>query len=57
MVIHKNTTTINGYVRIVNDMVKVQPIRVRHDVENSPRGDGFLAVNGDFFTSDRTINN
>ena len=55
-VIHKNTTTINGYIRIVSDMVKVQPIRVRYDIENSPKGDGFLAANGDFFTNDRTIN-
>jgi len=54
---HKNTATINGYIRIVKDMVKVQPIRVRYDVENSPGGDGFLAANGDFFTSDRTIKN
>lgn len=54
---HKNTTTINGHIKIVKDLVKVQPIRVRYDVENSPKGDGFLAANGDFFTSDRTIKN
>ena len=53
----KNTSTINGYIRIVKDMVKVQPIIVRYDVENSPRGDGFLAPNGHYFTSDRTITN
>lgn len=54
---HKNTPTVNGHIKVVKDMVKVVPIRVRHDVENSPKGDGFLAANGDFFTSDRTITN
>ena len=48
-IIHKNTPSINGMLRAVKHLVRVQPIVLRTDVENSPCGDKFVNSQGEFF--------
>ncbi len=47
--IHKNTESINGMLLSVKELVKVQPIVFRTDLENSPTGGEVLLGNGQFF--------
>ena len=48
-VIHKNTPSVNGMLASVKELIKIQPVVFRTDVENSPsRGQMFLD-NAEFF--------
>lgn len=48
-VIHKNTPSMNGHLASVKELIKIQPVVVRTDVENSPNGGEFYSDNGHFF--------
>ena len=48
-VIHKNIPSVNGMLASVKELIKVQPIVFRTDIENSPSGGEFLQDNGHFF--------
>lgn len=51
-VIHKNTPSMNGHLASVKELIKVQPVFVRTDIEKSPSGGEFLLDNGEFFVKD-----
>ena len=48
-IIHKNTPSVNAMLMSVKELIKVQPIVFRTDLENSPTGGEFLLDNGQFF--------
>ena len=50
-VIHKNIPSVNGHLKSVKELIKVQPVVIRTDIENSPNGGEFFAENGEFFLS------
>ena len=48
-VIHKNTPSVNGMLASVKELIRVQPIVFRTDIENSPTGGQFLTDSAEFF--------
>lgn len=55
-VIHKNTPTMNGHLASVKDLIKVQPVVLRTDLENSPNGGDFFQDNANFFIDEVSHN-
>lgn len=53
--IHKNTPSMNGHLASVKELITVQPIYVRTDIENSPTNNEFLSDNGHFFVRKSTV--
>lgn len=47
--IHKNIPSVNGMLRSVKELVKVQPVVLRSDMENSPSRGEFFLDNGQVF--------
>lgn len=54
-VIHKNTPSMNGHLASVKELITVQPIYTRTDVERSPNCGEFLLDNGHFFVGSTSI--
>ncbi len=54
-VIHKNTPSVNGMLASVKELIKVQPVVFRTDIENSPTGGQFLADNAEFFIEENEL--
>ena len=52
-VIHKNTPSVNGMLASVKELIKVQPVVFRTDVEHSPTGDKFFLDNAEFFVDEK----
>ena len=48
-VIHKNTPTMTSQLTSVKHLIKVQPVMLRTDLENSPSGGEFYLDNASFF--------
>ena len=55
-VIHKNTPSMNGHLASVKELITIQPIYVRTDLENSPNKGEFLSDNGHFFVQKDATN-
>ena len=49
-VIHKNTPSMNGQLASVKELIKVEPVVIRTDLEKSPNGGEFFQDNAHFFT-------
>lgn len=57
-IIHKNTPSLNGQLASVKELIKVQPVFIRTDLENSPSGGEFFLDNGSFFMEEEgTVQN
>ena len=54
-VIHKNTPSMNGHLASVKELIAVQPIFIRTDVEKSPNSGKFLLDNGQFFVDQYSL--
>ena len=54
-VIHKNTPSVNGMLASVKELIKVQPVVFRTDIENSPTGRQFLSDNAEFFIEEKEL--
>ena len=54
-IIHKSTPSVNGLLNQVKDMVDIKPIDFRTDVENSPSKGEILLDNGQFFVTEKTL--
>ena len=54
-VIHKNTPSVNGMLASVKELIKVQPVVFRTDIENSPTGSQFLSDKAEFFIEKREL--
>ena len=54
-VIHKNTPSVNGMLASIKELIKVQPIVFRTDIENSPNGGQFLTDNAEFFIEEKEL--
>ena len=53
--IHKNTPSICGLLNQVKDMVNIKPLIIRTDLENSPNKIDSLLDNGEFFVSEKAL--
>ena len=54
-VVHKNTPSVNGMLASVKELIKVQPVVFRTDLENSPTGGQILLDNGEFFIHEKYL--
>ena len=54
-VIHKNTPTMNSQLTSVKHLIKVQPVMLRTDLENSPSGGEFYLDNANFFIASEPL--
>ena len=54
-VIHKNTPLVNGMLASIKELIKVQPVVFRTDIENSPNGGMFLTDNAEFFIEEKEL--
>ena len=54
-VIHKNTPSVNGMLASIKELIKVQPVVFRTDVENSPNGGQFLTDSAEFFIEEKEL--
>ena len=53
-VIHKNAPSVNGMLASVKELIKVQPVVFRMDIEKSPiAGQEFFQNNGQLFIKER----
>ena len=52
-VLHKNTPSVNGMLASVKELIKVQPVVFRTDVENSPTGGQFFLDNAEYFIDEK----
>lgn len=48
-VIHKNTPSMNGQLASVKELIKVEPVVIRTDLDKSPSGGEFFQDNAHFF--------
>lgn len=48
-IIHKNTASVNAMLASVKELIKVEPIYFRTDLQNSPSGGEFMLDNGQVF--------
>ena len=51
-VIHKNSPSVNGMLAAVKELIKVQPVVIRTDLENSPTGGQMFLDNAEFFVDE-----
>ena len=54
-VIHKNSPSVNGMLASVKELIKVQPVVFRTDIENSPSGEQMLLDNAEFFVDEKEL--
>ena len=54
-VLHKNTPSVNGMLVSVKELIKVQPVVFRTDMENSPTGGKFFLDNAEFFIEEKEL--
>ena len=54
-VIHKNSPSVNGMLASVKELIKVQPVVFRTDIENSPSGEQMLLDNAEFFVDKKKL--
>ena len=54
-VIHKNTPSVNGMLVSIKELIKVQPVVFRTDIENSPNGGQFLTDSAEFFIEEKEL--
>ena len=54
--IHKNIPSVNGMLASVKELIKVQPVVLRTDVENSPSGKEFISDNAEYFVREDKLN-
>lgn len=52
-VIHKNIPSVNGMLSSVKELIKIRPVVVRTDLENSPSGGAFFLDNGQHFVDEK----
>ena len=53
--IHKNTPSVNGMLASIKELIKVQPVVFRTDIENSPSGGQFLTDSAEFFIEEKEL--
>ena len=51
-VIHKNTPSLNSQLASVKELIKVQPVVIRTDLDKSPSGGDFFQDNAHFFMAE-----
>ena len=54
-VIHKNTPSVNGMLASVKELIRVQPVVFRTDIENSPTGGKVFLDNAHFFVDEKEL--
>ena len=53
--VHKCTPSVIGMLASVRELIKVNPIVIRGDLENSPNGGNFLLDNGQVFVDPEVV--
>lgn len=54
-IIHKNTPSVNAMLASVKELIKVQPVAFRTDLQRSPNGSEYMLDNGEIFIDPHDI--